>query len=150
MSADSDVQGVQRSVRVAWRSWVIDPVTVAAPALCGGLDRPEGFISPFQGDREVCDDLIVGTWFSWVHLTRTELTEIDFRHEFVLDGVALDLTTTSISRVRTANPTPVWGFTVGAPVIGVLDAGVHILEVTAFLDGVPIDFLPIEITSVSC
>jgi hypothetical protein len=113
-----------------------------------GLDRPEGQITPFDGPGPVsiCDDLVVGTWF-------TVLDEKDtleaFSIEFRLDGVLLDSTRTP-NRGTKVSGEKAWGMTTGVPVIGTLDAGSHSLEYSLFFDGSPIGVLSVEIDSNSC
>lgn len=99
-----------------------------------GLDRPEGHISPFGGTDPVlvCDDLVVGTWFSILDPTRAGLEEVTA--EFRLDGELLNATRTPAKKTPHPEDGDGWGITNGVPVIGTLDAGTHTLEYS-FNDG---------------
>jgi hypothetical protein len=113
-----------------------------------GLDRPEGHITPFDGPGPVsiCDDLVVGTWFTVFDEKDTlEAFSIEFR----LDGVLLDSTRTPARGAKFLGEKS-WILTTGVPVIGTLDAGIHSLEYDLFFDGLPIAVLSVEIDSNSC
>lgn len=90
------------------------------------IDRPEGFIPVFSpAPVEVCDDQIVGTWFSLTGETKNFFDGFFF--EYRLDGEVLNDKTTPPRR-RTLEGERVWAVTAGVPVIGTLDAGTHVLE----------------------
>jgi len=92
----------------------------------GPLERPEGFINVFgPSPVEVCDELIVGTWFSLTGFTKDFFDGLFF--EYRLDGEVLNDRTTPPRR-RILDGERVWAVTAGVPVIGTLDAGTHVLE----------------------
>jgi hypothetical protein len=110
-------------------------------------ERPEGFISPFVGvaSYEVCDELVLGTWFTLRTFTGETKADLDaFTSEFFLDGEPLDAITTNASRIR-LNGELFWANTTGVPVIGTLDPGAHTLEVAFFIDGIEVPFSPFPV-----
>ena len=113
-----------------------------------GFDRPDGYIGDSDDGTElICDDLAVGAWFTWTGSDKDVLEMVTV--EVRLDGEVLDLTRTPDRRV-TFRGEKVWGFTLGVPVIGVLDPGLHVLEYEVPVGSIPDLFpdgivIPIEI-----
>jgi len=115
-----------------------------------GFDRPDGFITPFvTGPLLICDELVVGTWFSLVGEDRSSLDNSSA--EFRLDGELLDATRTTTKRINAADG-KTWGFTNGVPVLGILDAGLHTLEYSIIDDGLgPFVFsVDLDVSSTHC
>jgi hypothetical protein len=91
-----------------------------------GFDRPDGFITPLGFPPQpqlICDDLVLGTWYTVFDESRSVLTTAAFEVE--LDGELLD-PKRKIRRVRFEGEL-VWGLTEGVAVIGSLSEGLHTL-----------------------
>ena len=92
-----------------------------------GTVRPKGHISPFgPGPLQVCDALVVGTWYALFGEDRAELA--DTAAEFRLDGELLTATRTPPKKTPIPGDGPGWAIVEGVPVIGTLDPGTHTLE----------------------
>ena len=113
----------------------------------GGVERPEGHISPFSGSVSICDDLVVGSWYSLLDPDRDVLGTITA--SFTLDGDLLNAVQTP-DRRRSVDGESLWIYTRGVPVIGTLDVGTHILEVVIFEDGQPPFPVSVTIEVSSC
>jgi hypothetical protein len=117
-------------------------------------DRPEGFITALLPPGspttiEVCDEQVVGTWFSWNEASREELENLPSNIEIRLDGEVLDTVRTPIKQRKLRNPLPdqdrVFVFTEGVPVLGTLSEGTHLLEYALIAGGVEVVTLSLTI-----
>lgn len=142
LAGDSSVGALQ----AAFNTWgnavdtiewnVPNEVAVVHAAPIKGL---EGRISPFADGQEFCDDQVLGLWV--VHYDREDYAEYLPRiiNTFTLDGEVLKLKRTPI---KVAFPTykdeegyKYWWFAEGVPVLGTLEVGTHLAELTIYLDG---------------
>ena len=131
--ASPAVAGSEGDLTSAFRTEVNQYRNMGDPGFA--LDRPEGFISPLVDDlttpRQVCDEQIFGTWFSWSEATREEIENLPISIEIWLDDEVLDTVRTPIKQRKLTNPLPdqdwVFVFTEGVPVLGTLDEGTHFL-----------------------
>jgi len=123
-----------------------------AAGVASPQNGPEGRIRPFGDPREICDDLLVGTWVIWF----TDDDDKEFlegiTNEFKLDGEELDLTRTPLKRFNVGPGVDGWWFAEGVPVIGTLDPGQHGIEWTfdagdGFADTV---LTPVEVDASHC
>lgn len=100
-----------------------------------GLEnRPEGHINVEAGFVEICDDLVVGTWWSWD--LDDKATTFLITVEISLDGAAMDEARTPPMKNKSNPSETLWGFTEGVPVLGTLEAGTHTLVYDYYFDGV--------------
>lgn len=104
--------------------------------IAAGVAAPQvslpGRITPFGAPRNVCDEAVVGSWVFWLFATKAEAELVT--NEFALDGEALDVEQTALKRIPQGDAQGLYGFAVGAPVLGTLDPGDHTLTWT-FDDG---------------
>ena len=93
--------------------------------------QPEGRLVPWLDDRTVCDQLVVGTWATFPYADREWLDTVTL--EFKLDGAVLETVRTPNKRVP---PRGDWWFAEGVPVLGLLEPGLHEIELTYWIDTV--------------
>ncbi len=128
----------------------IDAHSDVADGFASPQVNPEGRLEPFGVLEEVCDQLMVGTW---VFVLDDDKALLDaWTNEFKLDGEVLDTVRTPLKRVAQGPGKGSWWFAEGAPVLGVLDPGSHVIELT-FDDGYGATgtvFTPVEVDAAFC
>ena len=93
--------------------------------------QPEGRLVPWLDDRTVCDQLVVGTWAAIPDSDREWLDTVTT--EFKLDSHVLETVRTPNSRIPSGGD---WWFAEGVPVLGLLEPGLHEIELTIWIDNI--------------
>ena len=98
-------------------------------------DTP-GRLSPFV-DSTVCDQQLVGSWFYGFGDDKNagDIYEVV---SYTLDGEELDVVETTAKPIALAQD--FWWIAAGAPVIGVLEPGLHVIHLVVDVLGEPLEF----------
>ena len=110
---------------------------------------PEGRLSPF-GDAQVCDDLLVGSWFYGFGEDNTtdDIYEVV---SYTLDGEELDVVETPAKPIASGPDKGFWWIAAGQPVIGVLDPGTHVIRLVVDVLGQELEFeATVEVDAAHC
>jgi hypothetical protein len=110
---------------------------------------PEGRLSPF-GDSQVCDELLVGTWFYGFGEDNAtgDIYEVV---SYTLDGEQLDVVETPAKPIASGPDQGFWWIAAGQPVIGVLDPGTHVIRLVVDAFGQELEFeATVEVDAAHC